>query len=142
MSLFFFFLMIRRPPRSTLFPYTTLFRSRASEFERHLESCRECATALGAEESLRSSLQGASLYERAPVSLRKKIRADLDAATASSVALRIPAWRWLAVAAALLLIASVSWFSWPRVQNSAPSAPFTAAEIIHPPRPSLPPGHL
>src|SRR5437588_8121607 len=27
---FFFFLMIRRPPRSTLFPYTTLFRSRRS----------------------------------------------------------------------------------------------------------------
>src|SRR2546422_4793661 len=29
-SLFFFFLMIRRPPRSTLFPYTTLFRSQPS----------------------------------------------------------------------------------------------------------------
>src|SRR6266480_4970516 len=28
MEYFFFFLMIRRPPRSTLFPYTTLFRSR------------------------------------------------------------------------------------------------------------------
>src|SRR5256885_8215528 len=27
-NIFFFFLMIRRPPRSTLFPYTTLFRSR------------------------------------------------------------------------------------------------------------------
>src|SRR5256885_13259602 len=27
LSNFFFFLMIRRPPRSTLFPYTTLFRS-------------------------------------------------------------------------------------------------------------------
>src|SRR5277367_6879250 len=27
---FFFFLMIRRPPRSTLFPYTTLFRSACS----------------------------------------------------------------------------------------------------------------
>src|SRR5215475_15667291 len=27
---FFFFLMIRRPPRSTLFPYTTLFRSHAA----------------------------------------------------------------------------------------------------------------
>src|SRR2546430_16201764 len=26
-DLYFFFLMIRRPPRSTLFPYTTLFRS-------------------------------------------------------------------------------------------------------------------
>src|SRR5438876_2366292 len=27
LPIFFFFLMIRRPPRSTLFPYTTLFRS-------------------------------------------------------------------------------------------------------------------
>src|SRR3712207_9369418 len=27
MTVYFFFLMIRRPPRSTLFPYTTLFRS-------------------------------------------------------------------------------------------------------------------
>src|SRR6266508_1224888 len=27
MTLFFFFLMIRRPPRTTLFPYTALFRS-------------------------------------------------------------------------------------------------------------------
>src|SRR2546428_7604783 len=32
--LFFFFLMIRRPPRSTLFPYTTLFRSLENEVRR------------------------------------------------------------------------------------------------------------
>src|SRR5258708_11527362 len=32
----FFFLMIRRPPRSTLFPYTTLFRSRALTASRQL----------------------------------------------------------------------------------------------------------
>src|SRR5258708_11053833 len=31
--LFFFFLMIRRPPRSTLFPYTTLFRSNRLTFD-------------------------------------------------------------------------------------------------------------
>src|SRR6266498_4355150 len=31
---FFFFLMIRRPPRSTLFPYTTLFRSRCDRSRR------------------------------------------------------------------------------------------------------------
>src|SRR3990170_5413092 len=30
----FFFLMIRRPPRSTLFPYTTLFRSRPAASRR------------------------------------------------------------------------------------------------------------
>src|SRR2546430_4462820 len=28
LNFYFFFLMIRRPPRSTLFPYTTLFRSK------------------------------------------------------------------------------------------------------------------
>src|SRR3712207_9194975 len=36
---YFFFLMIRRPPRSTLFPYTTLFRSRVAghaERQRHV----------------------------------------------------------------------------------------------------------
>src|SRR5438093_2956912 len=31
----FFFLMIRRPPRSTLFPYTTLFRSRELSGTKH-----------------------------------------------------------------------------------------------------------
>src|SRR6266511_5717503 len=36
--LFFFFLMIRRPPRSTLFPYTTLFRSRSRRW-----ACRTAA---------------------------------------------------------------------------------------------------
>src|SRR6266516_5121737 len=33
----FFFLMIRRPPRSTLFPYTTLFRSPVRRFSRRDE---------------------------------------------------------------------------------------------------------
>src|SRR5262249_60317759 len=38
---FFFFLMIRRPPRSTLFPYTTLFRSHClTRLQRPCESHR------------------------------------------------------------------------------------------------------
>src|SRR3712207_7754094 len=40
MTLNFFFLMIRRPPRSTLFPYTTLFRSRGKP----LGNCRIYST--------------------------------------------------------------------------------------------------
>src|SRR3712207_8037796 len=40
MSLVFFFLMIRRPPRSTLFPYTTLFRSSATSAARACLSLR------------------------------------------------------------------------------------------------------
>src|ERR1041385_9460878 len=35
----FFFLMIRRPPRSTLFPYTTLFRSVGDGVQAALEGC-------------------------------------------------------------------------------------------------------
>src|SRR5690349_22623482 len=40
-SFSFFFLMIRRPPRSTLFPYTTLFRSRRARTARALEHRRQ-----------------------------------------------------------------------------------------------------
>src|SRR2546430_12233018 len=43
MLFLFFFLMIRRPPRSTLFPYTTLFRSR----RRRLGQPRDCSTRQG-----------------------------------------------------------------------------------------------
>src|SRR5258705_6805299 len=42
--LFFFFLMIRRPPRSTLFPYTTLFRSRCNQQQRS-DRLRWCESA-------------------------------------------------------------------------------------------------
>src|SRR5579871_7053803 len=44
LNLIFFFLIIRRPPRSTLFPYTTLFRSRRRALQHRLvlplERCR------------------------------------------------------------------------------------------------------
>src|SRR3712207_7934007 len=40
MCCYFFFLMIRRPPRSTLFPYTTLFRSpRTPSPSNHVGEC-------------------------------------------------------------------------------------------------------
>ena len=117
--------------------------TRAAEFEHHLEGCRECTTALGAEESLRSSLQRSGLYENAPIALRKKIRASLDAATASPARIWIPAWRWLAVTAAILIVAGVSWFSWPHAaKDTVAAAPFTAVEMIDAHVRSLQPGHL
>jgi mycothiol system anti-sigma-R factor len=117
--------------------------TRSEEFERHLETCRECTTALASEESLRSSLQRGGLYEIAPVSLRRKVRAELDAATAAPAAIWIPVWRWLAVAATILVVASVSWFAWQRPgKNSVTTAPFTVAEIIDAHVRSLQPGHL
>src|SRR3712207_7630576 len=43
MTSLFFFLMIRRPPRSTLFPYTTLFRSKT--FFTPISSAAACCSA-------------------------------------------------------------------------------------------------
>src|SRR2546421_6352799 len=51
LALLFFFLMIRRPPRSTLFPYTTLFRS-----ERPLKI--ESALAANAAPDMSATLSG------------------------------------------------------------------------------------
>src|SRR5439155_3499621 len=57
MFLFFFFLMLRRPPRSTLFPYTTLFRSLDREAARVL---------MGGLALARDGEVGCGLLERGP----------------------------------------------------------------------------
>src|SRR5947207_3603541 len=61
--LFFFFLMIRRPPRSTLFPYTTLFRSYtpSRSFRRGpTATCRSCPPRRARSEEHTSELQSHS----------------------------------------------------------------------------------
>src|SRR3712207_6953194 len=57
--------MIRRPPRSTLFPYTTLFRSAAS---RHFSS--HGAVSMPTDESALLSAQTAAVVPKAQLSLR------------------------------------------------------------------------
>src|SRR5206468_11724715 len=58
-SILFFFAIIRPPPTSTLFPYTTLFRSRPASSERsrvelrHAAAARRCPAALGDRKSTR-----------------------------------------------------------------------------------------
>src|SRR2546426_9534991 len=55
--MFFFFLMIRRPPRSTLFPYTTLFRSlELPELRHQEEAVPECRRELVGPEGERPGL--------------------------------------------------------------------------------------
>src|SRR5258706_1311833 len=66
---FFFFLMIRRPPRSTLFPSTPLFRSRYAIDAISASSSRACS----AELSLALSAFSTSLANRSPT--RSKIPA-------------------------------------------------------------------
>lgn len=109
-------------------------------FEQHLETCPDCATALTAEEALRRSLQLAALYERAPESLRKKVRSTSSAAPAGASA-HHGAWRWLAVAAALII--ATLWgtrlFS-PAIKSSQQAAWITTLLDAH--LRSLQPGHL
>src|SRR5260370_28997630 len=84
---FFFFLMIRRPPRSTLFPYTTLFRSSPTCHSQSFGpsaivsgsaylllrlSALECLTSLTSEEHT-SELQS-HLHLVCPLLLEQKIR--------------------------------------------------------------------
>src|SRR5438876_3746119 len=58
-NIYFFFLMIRRPPRSTLFPYTTLFRSRTSQQRNQAPVCC-CSTKVTARGN-RGTISGISL---------------------------------------------------------------------------------
>src|SRR2546426_1188349 len=52
--------MIRRPPRSTLFPYTTLFRSHEAALRRAVRSVHRAAPAPGIEGRDRASREGAA----------------------------------------------------------------------------------
>src|SRR6266542_4937046 len=83
--LHFFFLMIRRPPRSTLFPYTTLFRATASR-----GSCPSCArwctppatAASGDRKSTRlNSSHGSMSYSVFCLKKKNKIIIQLDMTT-------------------------------------------------------------
>src|SRR5574344_2361328 len=53
----FFFLMIRRPPRSTLFPYTTLFRSKITPFHVRFGFIRDSPFSVTRSEEHTSELQ-------------------------------------------------------------------------------------
>ncbi|HEX4824281.1 MAG TPA: anti-sigma factor [Candidatus Polarisedimenticolaceae bacterium] len=83
----------------------------AVEFERHLESCPDCAGALAAQRALRSSLRASNLRERAPETLRRRLEAELAAPNrrGPTQAPSANAWRALALAASFLLVVMVGW---------------------------------
>src|ERR1043165_10083627 len=73
-SFVFFFLMIRRPPRSTLFPYTTLFRSVSTTTCDRRTSNPCAAIRLPRSEEHTSELQSRGLISYAVFCLKKKKR--------------------------------------------------------------------
>jgi anti-sigma factor (TIGR02949 family) len=113
--------------------------ARASEFERHLESCPECLAALEGLETLRTAFQRAQLYEAVPVALRRKIRASLPAVRPVAIGLQWMLMRWLAFAAAALLVAFVGWRMIPSFNDGNQ---VQAAELIDAHLRSLQANHL
>jgi mycothiol system anti-sigma-R factor len=116
---------------------------RAAEFERHLEQCPECVTALEAQESLRLSLRRAQLYQKAPPQLRQRVLAGMRPAVPIPIPYRrLPVGgQWLAVAAAVLLLLYAGWRMTPglREKNNQNAL---AAQIVDAHVRSLQPGHL
>jgi mycothiol system anti-sigma-R factor len=120
--------------------------ARAEDFERHLLSCSECVSALEAQEAVRASIQRAGLYERAPVTLRRKLSAEFVAApTPASITaragVRASPWQWLAMAATLLLAVTLAWKFVPLLRTDSTQSAYAAA-IVDAHLRSLQPGHL
>src|SRR3712207_6908027 len=63
----FFFLMIRRPPRSTLFPYTTLFRSEVAQPVAHPAPVETRGLDQGPTDALRPRMLHVSLHGHARI---------------------------------------------------------------------------
>jgi anti-sigma factor RsiW len=114
---------------------------RAAEFKQHLEHCVDCAVELVDLDLLSGRLQLAQLYEAAPASLRKKIRADLRLVAPTTAMPRPLLWHWLAAAAALLLLAIAGWRMSPQLRTDDYQVEL-AEEIVDAHMHSLQPGHL
>jgi anti-sigma factor RsiW len=129
--------------RSTLHGYfdRELNGARAAEFERHLEHCSDCAVELVDLDLLSGRLQLAQLYEAAPASLRKKIRADLRPVALTTATPQPLRWYWLTAATALLLLAIVGWRVSPELRTDDYQAEL-AEEIVDAHVHSLQQGHL
>jgi len=113
--------------------------ARAAEFERHLETCSECQIALETQEKLRSAMQRGQLREQAPVSLRRKVIANLPAARRAGFGLSGMWLRWAVTAAAILLVALVGWRIFPGFRGTDN---FEATAVIDAHLRSLQAGHL
>ncbi len=113
----------------------------AAEFERHLAQCADCIEGLQTLKSLRSSMSAAQLYEKTPDSLRKKVLTDMHSSKPVAPKPASAPWRWLALAAALLLFALTGWeLVSVRLRNDKEAV--LAAEVVDAHLRSLQPGHL
>jgi anti-sigma factor (TIGR02949 family) len=114
---------------------------RAAEFERHLEQCSECMTALEQEESVRTAINRAHVYAVAPAALRSKIVAAVTPAPKTIAIAQRSTWRWLPAAAAIILVVFTGWRLLPALRGDSDEA-VLAAQTVDAHLRSMQPGHL
>jgi len=112
----------------------------AAEFQHHLSHCSDCIDELAALSSVRGSLRHARLYEPAPASLARRIRADIYSASPKISPSLHQAWRGLVAALGLLLVALVLWRVMPGARKEEDYQAELAAEIVDAHLRSLLPG--
>src|SRR5882724_5275859 len=118
--------------------------ARAADFERHLLSCPQCTSAMETQEKLSASIHRAGLYERAPVTLRRKIEGQYGLPAplrGARVQTGVRPTQWLALAAALILAFLIGVRVLPGPGGRARQAELTSA-IVDAHLRSLLPGHL
>ncbi|MEP7191159.1 MAG: anti-sigma factor [Roseiflexaceae bacterium] len=81
---------------------------RSLELERHLRNCRDCAQAYDAQLALRAAINTGSLAYAAPARLQQRVRTSLRQQGRTNATPRRLPWRWLSLAAALLIVAIVA----------------------------------
>jgi anti-sigma factor RsiW len=117
---------------------------RTVEFEEHLKTCLDCTAELRELQIMRQSLRSSNLYERAPESLRARIRAELPGGEAQPRLISIrrrPVLEWLAVAAAIVIALILGVRAIPNIGGQRQTN-LLAQEIVASHIRSLQPSHL
>jgi len=99
------------------------------EIERHMQDCQVCAMAYQNHRALRSAIGNGSFYYSAPANLQKRVTAAVRKANADRPRRAVLPWRWAVAAAAVALIAIVTWGAYSIVQRSS-TDDLLAQEIV------------
>jgi anti-sigma factor RsiW len=102
---------------------------RSLEVEQHLRDCPACSRALEGQLALRTALADAALYHRPPGHLRDRIRSSLRQARRDRPVRRVIPWRPLAIAAALAVVAVLSWAA-VRMLSVASATDLVTQEVV------------
>lgn len=117
---------------------------RAEEFERHLENCSQCIAQLEQQEKLRVAFRVADLYERAPDSLRRRVRVQTVGEISDYQWSWLSIWKWAATSAVIIFVLAGTYLGIERYVTTRPQTEQSAAltEAIDAHVRAMQPGHL